>query len=289
MERPLLRSMLFVPGDQPRMLAKAPGLGADAVILDLEDGVGAKDKAGARAALETALRDGLRVGGTLWIRPNGLDTGLLEDDLAACLWPGVTGVVVPKVRAAAEVGVIDGITGTLAAARGVGPLGMAVLIETAPAVLAAAEIGRACPRLAALMFGADDLAAEMGLRRTESNEEVAVPRALVALAAHALRCEAIDIVYTRVRDEEGFRRECAEGRRLGYTGKQVIHPSQIGPAHAAFSPDADEIAWAARIIDAYRAAPRGAVVVDGRMVDAPIVAQAMRVLERARRAGVGGP
>jgi citrate lyase subunit beta/citryl-CoA lyase len=72
MERPLLRSMLFVPGDQPRMLAKAPGLGADAVILDLEDGVGAKDKAGARAALETALREGLRVGGTLWIRPNGL-------------------------------------------------------------------------------------------------------------------------------------------------------------------------------------------------------------------------
>jgi len=281
--------MLFVPGDQPRMLAKAQTLDADAVILDLEDGVAAKDKRRARDALEGALRGGLPVAGTLWVRPNALDTGWLEDDLTACLWPGVTGVVVPKVRAASEVRLVDALVARVARDRDLGPVDMAVLIETPSAVLAAAEIGRACTRLAALMFGADDLAAEMGIARTESNDEVAVPRAQVALTAHALRCEAIDIVYTRVHDEVGFHRECAEGRRLGYTGKQVIHPAQIAPANTAFSPGADEIAWAARIVEAYEAAPRGALVVDGRMVDAPIVAQARRVLARARRGGAAAP
>jgi citrate lyase beta subunit len=289
MDQPLLRTMLFVPGDQPRMVAKAPVLDADAIILDLEDGVAARDKPRARAALETVLRDGLAARATVWVRPNGLDTGLMEDDLAACLWPGLTGVVVPKVRAAAEMRLTETIVEALARDRGMGPLWLAVLIETPQAAVAPAEIGRACSRLAAVMFGADDLAAEMGLARTDSNDEVAVPRAQVALTAHALGCEAVDIVYTRVRDEDGFRRECAEGRRLGYTGKQVIHPSQIAPANAAFSPRADEIAWATRIIEAYQVAPRGAFVVDGRMVDAPIVAQARRVLERARRGGTVVP
>lgn len=271
------------------MLAKAPALDADAIILDMEDGVAAKDKPRARAALEEAVRDGLTVPGTLWVRPNALDTGLMEDDLAACLWPGVTGVVVPKVRAASEVRLIEGIIARLARDRGIGPVSLAVLIETPPAAVAPVEIGRACSRLAALMFGADDLAAEMGLIRTDSNDEVAVPRAQVALTAHALGCEAVDIVYTRVRDDDGFHRECADGRRLGYTGKQVIHPSQIAPANAAFSPGAEEIAWATRIIEAYQAASRGALVVDGRMVDAPIVAQARRVLERARRRSAASP
>ncbi|HEY6102715.1 MAG TPA: CoA ester lyase, partial [bacterium] len=233
-DRPLLRSMLFVPGDQPRMLAKAPALDADAVILDVEDGVAAKDKQSARASVEAAVRSALRVPGTLWVRPNALATGMLEDDLLACLWPPVTGVVVPKVRSAHDVRIVDGVAGRLARDRGMDRVWFAILIETALGVLAAQEIVRASPQVAALMFGADDLAAETGLIRTPSNAEVAVPRAQVALTAHAAGCEAIDIVYTRVRDGEGYRRECEEGRRIGYTGKQVIHPSQIAPAHDAF-------------------------------------------------------
>lgn len=277
--------MLFVPGDQPRMLAKAPTLDADAVILDVEDGVAAKDKQIARASIEAAVRSALRVPGTLWVRPNGLATGMLEDDLLACLWPPVTGVVVPKVRSAHEVRIVDGVVGRLARDRGMDRVWLAILIETAPGVLAAQKIVRASPQVAALMFGADDLAAETGLIRTPSNAEVAVPRAQVALTALAAGCEAIDIVFTRVRDGEGYRRECEEGRRIGYTGKQVIHPSQIAPAHAAFSPSDGEIAWAGRVIEAYRASSRGALVLDGQMVDAPIVAQAGRILNRARRRG----
>lgn len=283
MTSPVLRSMLFVPGDQPRMVAKAPTLDADAVILDLEDGVASKDKPAARDGIREALHGGFGVRGTLWVRPNGLATGLLEDDLLSCVWQGVAGVVVPKVRSAHDVRLADGVAQRVARSRGMGELMLAVLIETPPAVLDVAEIVRASRHVAALVFGADDLAAEMGLIRTPGNMEVAVPRAQVALAAHAAGCEAVDIAYTQVRDLDGLTRECREGRALGYTGKQVIHPTQIAPANAAFSPAEDEVAWARRVIEAYRQAPRGALVVDGRMVDAPIVVQAERVLERAAK------
>jgi len=281
----LLRSMLFVPGDQPRMIEKARALPADAVILDLEDGVAAKDKPRARATIRAALEAGFRPGASIWLRPNALASGLLEDDLLACLLPGLAGVVLPKTRRLDEVRLVDGVIGRLERARGLprGGLTLALLIETPQAVLHAAEIAGTSPRIAALLFGADDLAAEMGLARTASSEEVRGARAHVALVAHAGGYEAIDIVYTAVRDLEGLARECREGKALGYTGKQVVHPAQLDPVHAVFSPSEGEVAQARRIVEAYRSAPRGAVVVDGRMIDAPIVRQAERVLAQAAR------
>lgn len=222
----------------------------------------------------------------MWLRPNALLTGWLEDDLLACVLPGLDGIVLPKSRTASDVALVDGVLRTLERARGIpqGHVRLAVLIETPQAVMGVAEIA-AAPRVAALIFGADDLAGEMGLQRTESNKEVQAARARVALAAHARGCEAIDIVYTKVRDLEGLARESREGKALGYTGKQVIHPSQLEPVHAVFSPSTEELAWARRIVEAYEAAPRGALVVDGRMVDAPIVRQAERILRRAERLG----
>jgi len=276
--------MLFVPGDQVRMIETARTLPADALILDLEDGVAAKDKLRARAVVREALRAGFPGRASVWLRPNALATGLLEDDLLACVQPGLHGVVLPKSRSAAEVRLAAGVLRTLERARGLGePLALGVLIETPQAVVGAAALARASERIAALIFGADDLAGEMGVPRTESNEEVRAARAHVALVAHARGCEAVDLVYTRVRDLEGLARECREGKALGYTGKQVIHPAQLEPVHAVFSPSAEEVAWARRILDAYAVAPRGALVVDGRMVDAPIVRQAERILRRAAR------
>ncbi|MDQ7842889.1 MAG: CoA ester lyase [Armatimonadota bacterium] len=279
----LLRSMLFVPGDQPRMIEKARGLAADAIILDLEDGVAAQHKARARTEIRAALDGGMPEALSVWLRPNALTTGLLEEDLLTCLRPGLAGVVLPKIRHADEVALVDGLLSRLERARGIphGSLALALLIETPQAVLHAEQIAGASSRVEALLFGADDLAAEMGVSRTPSSEEVRLPRADVALVAHAAGCEAVDIVYTAVRDPEGLLRECREGRILGYTGKQVIHPAQIEPVHAVFSPSEEEVAKAARIVDAYRTASRGAVVVDGRMVDLPIVRQAQRVLARA--------
>ncbi|HXF81354.1 MAG TPA: CoA ester lyase [bacterium] len=283
-----LRSMLFVPGDQPRMLEKARGLPADALIFDLEDGVAPKDKPRAR----TLIRDALASGGLperVWLRPNALATGQFEDDLLACLLPPVVGVVVPKSRTARDVEIAASVVASLAAARGFRhPVRLALLIETPPAVLGAADLAAAAgDRLAALVFGADDLAAEMGLPRTAGNDEVRVPRAHVALVAHAVGVEAIDLVYTAVRDLDGLRRECQQGRLLGYTGKQVIHPDQIAPVQEIFAPSAEELAWARRVMEAYHAAPRGALVVDGRMVDAPIVRRAERLLARAARLAPG--
>lgn len=284
-EGPLLRSMLFVPGDQPRMMEKARALPADALILDLEDGVAAKDKPQARTLIREALAAGFPPDRAVWLRPNALATGLFEDDLLACLLPGVSGIVLPKSRSARDVAVADGVIGSLARTRGIesGAVRLALLVETPQAVLRAADLAEASARTAALIFGADDLAGEMGLQRTPGNDEVRDARAHVALAAHAGGLEAIDIVYTAVRDLEGLARECREGKAMGYTGKQVIHPGQLEPVHAVFSPSADETAWARRIVDAYQAAPRGALVVDGRMVDAPIVRQAERILARAGR------
>ncbi|HEU5298134.1 MAG TPA: CoA ester lyase [bacterium] len=284
-EGPLLRSMLFVPGDQPRMMEKARALPADALILDLEDGVAAKDKPQARTLIREALVSGFPPDRAVWLRPNALATGLFEDDLLACLLPGVSGIVLPKSRSARDVAVADSVIGSLARARGVedGAVRLALLVETPQAVLRAADLAEASARTAALIFGADDLAGEMGLQRTPGNDEVRHARAHVALAAHAAGLEAIDIVHTAVRDLEGLARECREGKGMGYTGKQVIHPGQLEPVHAVFSPSADETAWARRIVDAYQAAPRGALVVDGRMVDAPIVRQAERILARAGR------
>lgn len=278
-----LRSMLFVPGDQDRMLRKARGnLATDALILDLEDSVSASNKAIARSRVLNAFEEGFPEGLPVFVRPNGMLSGLLEDDLLAIVHPGVVGIVLPKVRSQSEVSNVDRILGTIERARGITtPLALAVLIETPQAVLHAEELALSSPRVVALIFGADDLAAEMGLVRTPTAEEVRHERAHVALVAHATGCEAIDHVFTALDDPTGLVHDCRAGKALGYTGKQVIHPSQLGPVNEVFAPDPDQVAWARRILAAYREAPRGVTVVEGRMVDAPIVAQAERILADA--------
>ncbi len=277
--------MLFVPGDQDRMIRKARTLPADALILELEDGVGANAKAVARGRIGQALAEGFPDDQPVFVRPNGLATGMLDDDLLAVVHPRLDGIVLPKVRSRDDVHVVDQVLTTLERARGIAPgrVALAVLIETPQAVVHAAEIVTASTRIVALMFGADDLAAEMGLMRTPAGEEVQYPRAHTALVAHAAGCAAIDLVYATLEDQAGLVRECREGKSMGYTGKQVIHPSQVELVNTAFAPDAMQVAWARRIVEAYQAAPRGAFVVDGRMVDAPIVAQAQRVLAEAAR------
>jgi citrate lyase subunit beta/citryl-CoA lyase len=274
--------MLFVPGDQDRMLRKAKDLPTDAVILDLEDGVAATNKTLARTRILEALEAGFPGKLPVFIRPNALATGMLEDDLLATVRPRLTGIVLPKVRSQTDVQMVDRLLRTLEQERGLTvPLVLAVLIETPQAVLHAEELAMSSPRVVALVFGADDLSAEMGLVRTSTSEEVRYPRSQVALVAHATGCEAIDHVFTTINDLEGLTRDCQAGRALGYTGKQLIHPAQLAPANAVYSPDPSQVAWARRIVDAFRETQRGVTVVEGRMVDAPIIAQAERILADA--------
>ncbi|MBI4279981.1 MAG: CoA ester lyase [Armatimonadetes bacterium] len=289
-----LRSFLFVPGGQSRMIEKARTLAADAIILDLEDAVAPDGKAAARALVARALEEGFPASPVVLVRVNGCASGLLEDDLAQVVRPRVDGICLPKCQDAQEVLLLDRLLADAERRTGkpAGALWLVPFIESPGAVLEAAQIAAGAPRVAALSFGAEDLAAAMGIARTREGDEVVYPRAHMALAAHAAGRAAIDGVFIDFRDADGLEQDIRRGRSLGYTGKQLIHPSQIEPTNRLFSPDPEVVARARRMVDTFDAAVaagQGVVVVDGQMVDRPVAERARRMLAvaaaHAARAG----
>lgn len=279
-----LRSVLFTPGDRPDRFTKALQEGkADCVVADLEDAVAPDRKREARQAVAAALRQVPSCRPVRAVRVNSWGSGLAQADLDAVMAgrPGL--VAVAKVESPHEVKEIDTLLLRLEAAHGIALRATRLLlhVETAAGILAARDIAAASTRVEALAFGAEDLAADVGLRRSVSNDEVAVPRALVPLAAAAARVQAIDMITADPRDLERTALEATAARRLGYAGKMCIHPLQAVAVHEAFRPTAEETAWARRVVtaaDAAGAAKGGVVVVDGKMVDAPFVRQARRIL-----------
>ncbi|WMS44093.1 CoA ester lyase [Acuticoccus sp. MNP-M23] len=264
------RSILYVPADNPRALEKASTLDADAIIVDLEDAVAPERKEAARQAArafsgfprEVALR--INAAGTPWH----------DADLEAAA--GFAAVVLPKVRSAADIAALD--------AKGacVWPM-----LETAAGILAAGEIAEAAGRTgnAALILGTNDLAAELGIALSADRAELSHALQTAVLAARAHRLDGIDGVFNNTADVDGLARESAAGRALGMNGKSVIHPAQIDPVNAAFSPQPDEIEAARRIIaavDAAHAEGRSIAVLDGRMVEALHAEAARAVLSRAK-------
>lgn len=282
-----LRSLLFTPGDRGDRIEKALREGqADAVVADLEDAVAPARKEAARNAVLAAWR-AVPPGRSLrGVRINGWPGKLAEDDLAAVL-PGKPDLIaVPKCEQEADLRALDDKLQHHEARAGI-PVGSTRLLavcETAAGVLAAREIASASRRVVAVAFGAEDLAADAGLRRSADNREVAVARALVALSAAAAGVAAIDMITADPRDLERTAREAAEARGLGYAGKMCIHPLQVAAVHEAFRPTQQELAWARKVVDAVQKAgieEGGIVVVDGRMVDVPFVEQARRILADA--------
>lgn len=268
MTRPL-RSVLFVPATNARAIEKAGGLACDAVVLDLEDAVGPQDKAAARSAALAALEAGFP-GKVVAVRVNGSDTSWGRGDLAALAGARCDAVVLPKVGGAEEVSAAYAATGK--------PLWL--MIETCRGVLnlaaiAAAEGGEA------LVLGQNDLAAEMRCRPGAERAPLQAAMSLLVTAARAHGLVALDGVYNAFQDAEGFAAECRQGRDFGFDGKTLIHPAQIEPANAAFSPSPEEVAWARAIADAY-AAPgaegAGVLRVEGRMVERLHLAEARRIL-----------
>lgn len=283
----ILRSLLFVPGSRADMMHKAPRYGADALILDLEDGVAPEAKLIARervaAALETEFADGLPV----FVRVNGTASGLLEEDLNQALRSRVNAVCLPKAGSPEEIEALDARLQTLEDRWELprGRLRIVPIIETARGVLNAAGIARG-PRIAAVGFGAEDYTADIGVPRTREGEELRFARASVSLAAHAAGVEPLDGIYAEFRDLEGLRADTVSARMLGFTGKMVIHPTQIGTVHLVFAPSAADVDRARRIIAAFeeaRAKGTGITVVDGAMVDRPVVLRAQRTLAIAAR------
>ncbi|MDG5760023.1 CoA ester lyase [Natronococcus sp. A-GB1] len=278
------RSLLFTPGDRPEMLRKAPDSGADAIVFDLEDAVSPGHKDEAREVVRDLLSDpGFDPDPEVCVRVNATSDAI-ERDLDALAGADaeairLDSVMLPKATAGADVHELS---------RDLEERGLAcpvlALIENAAGVLAAPEIAGA-DATDALVFGAEDLSADLGATRTREGTEVLYARERVVLAAAARDCEAIDTLVTDFGDGERLREDAAFSVQLGYDGKLAIHPAQVEPINEAFSPDPDEIEWAERVLEAEREAEeanRGVFEVDGEMIDAPLIAQAERILERAR-------
>lgn len=282
----VLRSLLFVPGHRREMIAKAAASGADAIILDLEDGVAPAEKPAARRTAAGALEGPLPDQLTIFLRVNSTGSGLLDEDLREAARARLDGVCLPKCEAPADVQALSARLLIAEDRLGLprGRLRLLALVETAQGVLNAPAIARESPRIWGAIFGAEDFTADAGLPRTREGGELAGARTAVSLAAHAAGVEAIDGIFADFRDEEGLVADTAEARRLGYTGKTLIHPAQISPVHRVFAPAPDEIAKARRIVDAFEKAVddgSGIVVVDGAMVDRPVAVRAQRLLARA--------
>lgn len=286
---PLLRSVLFMPGDSQHKIRKAAQMDVDAVVMDLEDGVALSQKAVARQTVCEALQTVDFGRTTRYVRLNPVESDFFADDLAATLPGKPAGYVLPKVASAVSLqqlgDELDRAEDNYGWPRN--SIALLAIIESALGVMNLAQIAQASPRLIALLFGAEDLAGDLGAIRTKEGDEVAYARSALVVAAAAYRLLAIDMVYFDLNDLAGFEQECIVARRFGYTGKMVIHPKQVAIANRIFAPSPAEIAQAERIILAYQThqqAGVGAFELDGRMVDLPVVRAAERILQRAKRA-----
>ena len=283
----LLRSLLFVPGNRANMLDKAIGLKPDAVVPDMEDSVPTAEKANAREMIASFLPTLAEAGHQIIPRVNSLHTGLMEDDLAAVIGPHIAGVSVGKVGSANDVRKIADSVGRKEIAAGItfGATALVLWVETASAIVNAFSICRASKRVIAIAFGGEDLTNDMAIPRTESGEEIAYPRSVVAVAARAAGVLALETPYFNYRDDEGLRRNSTASRNLGFRGRFAIHPSQIDGINASYLPSEQEIAHARRVVDAFTEAEvhgSAATSLDGMVIDVPVVERARKVLAVAQ-------
>lgn len=283
------RTLLYMPGTDWHKIDKATSLGADSVCLDLEDGVAPNRKAEARETVARALKILDFHRSECLARINAIGSGLEADDLAAVLAARPAVIVIPKVASAEQVKWVSDRIAEVEQAQGwpTGEIRIIAVIESARGLLNLPQIAGAVKRLDALIFGAEDYAADVGAIRTPAGSEVLYARSAVVAAAAAFDLQAIDLLYLDFRDTEGLRKEARRGAELGYAGMQVIHPNQIGPVQEVFTPDDAAIAYALRVVQAnheQQASGSGAFALDGKMIDMPIVKAAERVLARARAA-----
>jgi citrate lyase subunit beta/citryl-CoA lyase len=287
----LRRSLLFVPGSEPRHLARARDAGADTLLFDLEDAVAPDAKAAARALVADALRGGAGGAAEPAVRINGPGTPHFAADLEAMVAAGAAAILVPKAERPDELARLAERLAALEAAHGraAGSVRLLALIETAAGIADAGAIAAATPRLDALCFGHADLARDLRLPAVDAARGVLHhARCALVIAARGRGLAAIDCVSLAVRDAAATRADTVLGRDLGYAGKLCIHPQQVAIVNEVHTPTAAQIARARRVVAAWRAAQRdgrGVFTLDGMMVDAPLVAAEEQVLERARRAG----
>ena len=259
------RSYLFVPGNRPDRYAKARATRAGAVIVDLEDAVAPAEKAAAREALAAWLSPERSV----IVRVNAADSEWFEDDLRACASDGVTAIVLPKAEAADAIARIAALCGR----RAVLPL-----VETARGIWNVLSVAQA-PNVQALLFGSLDFQADLGT----SDDDLVYARSQLVLASRVAGIDApVDGITQSVDDPELLRRDCLRARQLGFGGKLCIHPKQVDVVNRCFSPSADDVAWAERVVDAFARSSGNAALLDGKMIDRPVLVRAQAMLAEGR-------
>ncbi len=284
-----MRSLLFVPGDDERKIAKGLASAADALILDLEDAVASPRKAAARELCAATLAAGARM--KLFVRINALDTGATLLDLAAVVKARPFGVMLPKCRNGDDVRLVSHYLDALEAREGA-PAGeiriLPIVTETGGSLFGLGSYGSPpIPRLYGMLWGGEDLAADLGaIANRDEDGRYAAPylmaRALCLFASAAASAIAVDAVYTNFRDAAGLRKEAVEALRSGFSAKAAIHPDQIAVINEAFTPSAADVEAARRVIAAFEASPgAGVASLDGKMLDRPHYRAAQRVLARA--------
>ncbi len=287
-----MRSLLFVPADSAKKLDKAMTSGADALIVDLEDSIALDGKARARESAAAFLKETVATTPrpTLLVRVNGLQTGLTDADLDAVVPARPDAIMLPKAHGGASVVHADA---KLAVREAISDLPdgqitiVAIATETAAALFLAGSYAGASKRLSALTWGAEDLSAELGAERNRDAQgrfldPYRLARALCLAGAAAAEVPAIDTVYVDFRDSDGFRRECEEARRDGFTGKLAVHPAQVPIINELFTPTPAALAQAQAIVDAFAVNPgAGVVAIGGVMVDRPHLVRAKQLLARA--------
>ena len=288
------RALLYVPGDDLRKMHKAAALAAsnehfersDCICLDIEDGVALSRKEVARQIIPEALSNLDFGSAERLVRVNSHSSGLQAADLAAILPAHPQGIILPKAETPQE---ISEISQAIAAAETrygwpAGKIALIAIVESARAILNLAQIAAANPRLQAIALGAEDLAADMGAVRSPAGWEVFFARSALVLHTAAYDLQAIDMVYTDFKDISGLEGEARQAAGMGFTGKQVIHPGQVEAVQRAFTPSEEAVENARRLVQAYEqqlAAGKGVFALDGKMVEAPMVQAARRLLSRS--------
>jgi citrate lyase subunit beta / citryl-CoA lyase len=275
------RSALYLPGNKPRAMEKGKTLPADVLIFDLEDAVGPDAKVESRTTVCDAISSHSYQPREVVVRINGVGTDWHDDDLAAVARSGADGVLVPKVDTGAQV---EALAAALDAFGAPDSLQLWAMIETPRAFLRVEEIVSASERLAALVIGTNDLVNELHALHLPGRAPVMPALALAVLGARATGKVILDGVFNDIKDEDGFRAEARQGREMGFDGKTLIHPSQIGPTNEVFGPSDDEIAHARKVVSAYQeaqSAGNSVITVDGRMIESLHVRDAQRILALA--------
>lgn len=278
----LFRSLIFVPGNNPRFLEKAKGLSADIVCFDLEDSVPDNEKVNARKLIKTALKSRKSYKSSIFVRTNSPLSGKIPADLKQIVQKGIDGIVIPKVNNTKELKKIEKTISSLEKTRKLKPIQLIPSIESAEGVVNTYSIASSSKRVCAVVFGVFDLLNDIGVEYTKDSEGAKYSRSKIPVDAHAAGVAAIDAIWQDLKDAKGLENDCKLGKSLGYTGKSIIHPDHIAVAHKLFHPNKSEIEWAKKVCKAYLESTKkgkGATTVEGKMIDEVHFKQAKALLE----------